>query len=150
MTKIWTLDTRDTVLLDVVMQHSQLSYADLGPELRMCHARTVEWTRAAAALAETLTQIEPLVAAAEAQGREWLVTGDYAIESVTAPDGAVFPNRILHAAGLFHTCLLYTSDAADDLPCVDPGGRRIIQKKNNKLINVEAQLYLDTTPTPTV
>ena len=59
--------------------------------------------QAAAALAETLTQIEPLVAAAEAQGREWLVTGDYAIESVTAPDGAVFPNRILHAAGLFHT-----------------------------------------------
>ena len=59
--------------------------------------------QAAAALAETLTQIEPLVAAAEAQGREWLVTGDYAIESVTAPDGAVFPNRILHSAGLFHT-----------------------------------------------
>src|SRR5450756_2100589 len=31
-----------------------------------------------------------------------------------------------------HTCLLYTSDAADDLLCVDLGGRRIIkkQKKN--------------------
>ena len=27
-------------------------------------------------------------------------------------------------------CLLYTSDAADDLPCVDLGGRRIIKKKN--------------------
>ena len=27
-------------------------------------------------------------------------------------------------------CLLYTSDAADDLLCVDPGGRRIIKKKN--------------------
>ena len=26
-------------------------------------------------------------------------------------------------------CLLYTSDAADDLPCVDPRGRRLIQKK---------------------
>ena len=26
-------------------------------------------------------------------------------------------------------CLLYTSDAADDLLCVDPGGRRIIKKK---------------------
>ena len=26
-------------------------------------------------------------------------------------------------------CLLYTSDAADDLLCVDLGGRRIIQKK---------------------
>ncbi len=27
------------------------------------------------------------------------------------------------------TCLLYTSDAADELLCVDLGGRRIIQKK---------------------
>ena len=31
----------------------------------------------------------------------------------------------------FEACLLYTSDAADDLPCVDLGGRRIIKKKNN-------------------
>ena len=34
------------------------------------------------------------------------------------------------------SCLLYTSDAADDLLCVDLGGRRIIKKKkqnkNNK------------------
>eukprot|EP00657_Telonema_sp_P-1_P011665 TRINITY_DN7015_c0_g1_i1.p1 TRINITY_DN7015_c0_g1~~TRINITY_DN7015_c0_g1_i1.p1 ORF type:complete len:186 (+),score=64.81 TRINITY_DN7015_c0_g1_i1:173-730(+) len=29
------------------------------------------------------------------------------------------------------SCLLYTSDAADDLLCVDLGGRRIIKKKNN-------------------
>ncbi|VTU56170.1 hypothetical protein AMBR_EADFOONE_02828 [Lacticaseibacillus rhamnosus] len=28
-------------------------------------------------------------------------------------------------------CLLYTSDAADDSPCVDLGGRRIIKKKKN-------------------
>ena len=28
------------------------------------------------------------------------------------------------------TCLLYTSDAADDLLCVDLGGRRIIKKQN--------------------
>eukprot|EP00825_Cyclidium_porcatum_P006844 TRINITY_DN13429_c0_g1_i1.p1 TRINITY_DN13429_c0_g1~~TRINITY_DN13429_c0_g1_i1.p1 ORF type:complete len:161 (-),score=15.23 TRINITY_DN13429_c0_g1_i1:4-486(-) len=27
-------------------------------------------------------------------------------------------------------CLLYTSDAADDMQCVDLGGRRILQKKN--------------------
>src|SRR5680860_1899002 len=38
------------------------------------------------------------------------------------------------------TCLLYTSDAADDLLCVDLGGRRIIKKKkktknNNQLTN---------------
>ena len=30
-----------------------------------------------------------------------------------------------------YVCLLYTSDAADDLLCVDLGGRRIIKKKNN-------------------
>ena len=32
--------------------------------------------------------------------------------------------------GLLH-CLLYTSDAADDLLCVDLGGRRIITQKNH-------------------
>ena len=32
---------------------------------------------------------------------------------------------------LISPCLLYTSDAADDLLCVDLGGRRIIKKKNN-------------------
>src|SRR5680860_1926633 len=31
-----------------------------------------------------------------------------------------------------HTCLLYTSDAADDLLCVDLGGRRSIKKKRKK------------------
>ena len=31
-------------------------------------------------------------------------------------------------------CLLYTSDAADDLLCVDLGGRRIIKKKTNIII----------------
>ena len=59
--------------------------------------------QAAAALTETLSQIEPLIAAAKAQGRKWLVTGDYAIEPVTGEDGAVFPNRILRNSGLFHT-----------------------------------------------
>mgnify|MGYP007112055946 CR=1 FL=1 len=29
-------------------------------------------------------------------------------------------------------CLLYTSDAADDLLCVDTGGRRIIKKKTTQ------------------
>ena len=31
-----------------------------------------------------------------------------------------------------YNCLLYTSDAADDLLCVDLGGRRIIKKKKNQ------------------
>ena len=31
-------------------------------------------------------------------------------------------------------CLLYTSDAADDLLCVDLGGRRIIKKKKQTIL----------------
>src|SRR5680860_1797784 len=39
-------------------------------------------------------------------------------------------NRLAIPYGAFHKgCLLYTSDAADDLLCVDLGGRRIIKKK---------------------
>ena len=33
--------------------------------------------------------------------------------------------KVIHKAD---TCLLYTSDAADDMQCVDLGGRRIIKK----------------------
>src|SRR5450756_729339 len=33
----------------------------------------------------------------------------------------------------YYSCLLYTSDAADDLLCVDLGGRRIIKKKKKKM-----------------
>ena len=39
------------------------------------------------------------------------------------------PEGIAHLA---EACLLYTSDAADDLLCVDLGGRRILKKKNKK------------------
>ena len=38
----------------------------------------------------------------------------------------------LRGSGLFAPCLLYTSDAADDLLCVDLGGRRIIKQKKQK------------------
>ena len=36
-------------------------------------------------------------------------------------------NEIEHNEQL-DSCLLYTSDAADDMKCVDLGGRRIIKK----------------------
>src|SRR5428012_25663 len=42
------------------------------------------------------------------------------------------PGDVLqHHDGIVHhkACLLYTSDAADDLPRVDLGGRRILKKK---------------------
>ena len=38
-------------------------------------------------------------------------------------------NELLIVDALSKACLLYTSDAADDLLCVDLGGRRIIKKK---------------------
>ena len=41
-----------------------------------------------------------------------------------------FQDRLRELAAA-NTCLLYTSDAADDLLCVDLGGRRIIKKKKN-------------------
>ena len=34
---------------------------------------------------------------------------------------------------IVYNCLLYTSDAADDLLCVDLGGRRIIKKKKRNI-----------------
>src|SRR5680860_1920162 len=39
------------------------------------------------------------------------------------------PFLVFHISNI---CLLYTSDAADDLLCVDLGGRRIIKKKKKK------------------
>ena len=36
------------------------------------------------------------------------------------------------AAAEFHSCLLYTSDAADERSSVDLGGRRIIKNKTNE------------------
>ena len=41
-------------------------------------------------------------------------------------------------------CLLYTSDAADDLLCVDLGGRRIIKKKTKHKHCRRSGAYLNT------
>eukprot|EP00656_Telonema_subtile_P004381 TRINITY_DN11991_c0_g1_i2.p1 TRINITY_DN11991_c0_g1~~TRINITY_DN11991_c0_g1_i2.p1 ORF type:complete len:239 (+),score=78.80 TRINITY_DN11991_c0_g1_i2:196-912(+) len=38
----------------------------------------------------------------------------------------------VHSMDYIHSCLLYTSDAADEEDSVDLGGRRIIKKKKNK------------------
>ena len=38
------------------------------------------------------------------------------------------------------TCLLYTSDAADERSSVDLGGRRIIKKKNEVVTDGESKL----------
>ena len=48
-----------------------------------------------------------------------------------APLHALKPFPHVREIVVYHrqSCLLYTSDAADDLLCVDLGGRRIIKKK---------------------
>src|SRR5450756_3196031 len=53
--------------------------------------------------------------------------GTSAIPSSRATASVIVPT-LFHSA-LLQACLLYTSDAADDLLCVDLGGRRIIKKK---------------------
>ena len=46
---------------------------------------------------------------------------------------SVVPIRVKSCSyGMAKICLLYTSDAADDLLCVDLGGRRIIKKKKTE------------------
>ena len=44
------------------------------------------------------------------------------------------PGNDVLQVGVIHPCLLYTSDAADDLLCVYLGGRRLIKKKKKKNI----------------
>eukprot|EP00825_Cyclidium_porcatum_P044211 TRINITY_DN6417_c0_g1_i4.p1 TRINITY_DN6417_c0_g1~~TRINITY_DN6417_c0_g1_i4.p1 ORF type:complete len:192 (-),score=42.93 TRINITY_DN6417_c0_g1_i4:44-619(-) len=44
-------------------------------------------------------------------------------------------NKMYCQASL-NSCLLYTSDAADDMQCVDLGGRRIIKKKKKQKTKV--------------
>ena len=43
---------------------------------------------------------------------------------------------VLNVTGGTPACLLYTSDAADDLLCVDLGGRRILTKKKKNKRNI--------------
>ena len=43
---------------------------------------------------------------------------------------------MLNLAAIIMTCLLYTSDAADERSSVDLGGRRIIKKKHHKAIRI--------------
>eukprot|EP00831_Metopus_contortus_P042647 TRINITY_DN3393_c0_g1_i2.p1 TRINITY_DN3393_c0_g1~~TRINITY_DN3393_c0_g1_i2.p1 ORF type:complete len:546 (+),score=87.69 TRINITY_DN3393_c0_g1_i2:237-1640(+) len=46
--------------------------------------------------------------------------------------GRTINSWVFQMVQLLYSCLLYTSDAADDTPCVDLGGRRIIKKKKKK------------------
>eukprot|EP00831_Metopus_contortus_P065536 TRINITY_DN58544_c0_g1_i1.p2 TRINITY_DN58544_c0_g1~~TRINITY_DN58544_c0_g1_i1.p2 ORF type:complete len:191 (+),score=22.10 TRINITY_DN58544_c0_g1_i1:194-766(+) len=57
-------------------------------------------------------------------GKSWGEEGFFKIGQEECGIKGNYPNGNVMCA-----CLLYTSDAADDTPCVDLGGRRIIKKK---------------------
>ena len=54
------------------------------------------------------------------------------IEVVAAVDKEENKQTTKPVQNQFTPCLLYTSDAADDMQCVDLGCRRIIKKKKKK------------------
>eukprot|EP00825_Cyclidium_porcatum_P011553 TRINITY_DN15933_c0_g1_i1.p1 TRINITY_DN15933_c0_g1~~TRINITY_DN15933_c0_g1_i1.p1 ORF type:complete len:159 (+),score=28.07 TRINITY_DN15933_c0_g1_i1:82-558(+) len=63
-----------------------------------------------------------------------IIIGDSPIQSckwdsLHSPD---FKDKVKKLQEINNICLLYTSDAADDMQCVDLGGCRIIKKKKKK------------------
>ena len=57
---------------------------------------------------------------------EIIVLENSYIKLEVSTKGAEIKKLLLKDFNNFNDCLLYTSDAADDTPCVDLGGRRII------------------------
>ena len=64
-----------------------------------------------------------------------LTSWTYQCEENTLINKAIFSSYKI--SNYSYTCLLYTSDAADERSSVDLGGRRIIKKKKNKEIYTE-------------
>ena len=64
------------------------------------------------------------------------------VDRIISVGGLGILDDLTKVNGELMICLLYTSDAADDLLCVDLGGRRIIKKKQKKLLML---IYIETT-----
>ena len=74
-----------------------------------------------------------------AANRNYLSVGDFGSISIEGATAYLYIHNnhfknvpVAINSSMIQTCLLYTSDAADDLLCVDLGGRRIIKKKKQK------------------
>ena len=85
-------------------------------------------------------EIETTILKSQISSFETLLTGEFSsVEQTTAAyklDMKQEKKNLLDARRfVIRGCLLYTSDAADDLLCVDLGGRRIIKKKTKKKKN---------------
>ena len=62
----------------------------------------------------------------------WIIEMSEMIATANAKSIEEIKSFLSRQKETYKICLLYTSDAADDLLCVDLGGRRIIKKKNNR------------------
>ena len=56
---------------------------------------------------------------------------DFPVYADGSHEGEQKPLQLISDEALKRSCLLYTSDAADERSSVDLGGRRIIKKKNS-------------------
>ena len=63
----------------------------------------------------------------------------------TIKDGIISAISMNLLAALLYPCLLYTSDAADERSSVDLGGRRIIKKKNKRILYPRTIIRLQST-----
>ena len=63
------------------------------------------------------------------EGNVWV---DLLDAQLRAPAPAAQPLELVSLLGMLNSCLLYTSDAADERSSVDLGGRRIIKKKKTR------------------
>eukprot|EP00657_Telonema_sp_P-1_P007565 TRINITY_DN2755_c0_g1_i1.p1 TRINITY_DN2755_c0_g1~~TRINITY_DN2755_c0_g1_i1.p1 ORF type:complete len:110 (+),score=26.40 TRINITY_DN2755_c0_g1_i1:247-576(+) len=65
----------------------------------------------------------------ELEGTVGVTIGNYNKRTFSGTMSGPLSDNVRGRLTLLKNCLLYTSDAADDLLCVDLGGRRIIKKK---------------------
>ncbi len=57
-------------------------------------------------------------------------------QGIKIPGTSLFPKKKVPAAVHHtHTCILYTTDDADEPPCVELGGHRILKKKKNQTVH---------------
>eukprot|EP00831_Metopus_contortus_P062438 TRINITY_DN54569_c0_g1_i1.p2 TRINITY_DN54569_c0_g1~~TRINITY_DN54569_c0_g1_i1.p2 ORF type:complete len:153 (-),score=17.35 TRINITY_DN54569_c0_g1_i1:69-527(-) len=69
----------------------------------------------------------------------WVIKGERLMQGAVLEEIDTSKRTKSNCSGQDYSCLLYTSDAADDTPCVDLGGRRIIKKKNKNKKNQNIQ-----------
>mgnify|MGYP003381676842 CR=1 FL=1 len=74
--------------------------------------------------------------------RDRLILAGVAVDAVMDSVSVIttYKEKLGELGIIFCSCLLYTSDAADERSSVDLGGRRIVKKKKKKTIGSKLRL----------